>query len=104
MKKTLLVASFALLSGCMIVPSPVPGIWYTDVKYPSYYQGAAEKGPGSKSGMAEAQTILGLIATGDASIDAACKAGGISSINTVDHKGWQVLGVFGKWTTLVTGE
>ena len=72
MKKIALVlASAALFAGCQIVPSPVNGIWFTDVKYPGYYDGASERGPGSKSGSAECQTILGLIATGDASIAAA---------------------------------
>jgi hypothetical protein len=98
----LIVAPF-LLGGCAMAPSPMNGFFYTDVKYPSHYQGADTLGPGAKTGTATAQNILGLVAVGDASIEAACKAGGISKIHTVDHQGWSILIFYAKWTTIVTG-
>jgi hypothetical protein len=82
----------------------MPGFLYTDLKYPSYYDGAAEKGPGSKSGTSQAVCYLGLVATGDASIDAACRNGGIATIHSVDTHGTSVLGLFATYTTTVTGE
>ncbi len=100
----LAVGSTVVLGGCAIVGSPLPGLLYTDVKYPSYYDGAAEKGPGTKAGQAQAMSILGLIATGDASIDAACRNGGIGNIQTVDTHAMSVLGLFATYTTKVTGE
>jgi hypothetical protein len=107
MKKLALVAAVAgllLASGCAVTPSPVVGILFTDVKYPSYYDGASEMGPGSKTGMATAEGILALVATGDASVEAACKNGGISKIRTVDQHAWSILGIYTKFTTRVTGE
>lgn len=100
----LAVGCAGLLGGCAVVGSPVPGLWYTDVKYPSYYDGAAEKGPGSKVGSSKATSILGLIATGDASVEAACRNGGIANVHTVDIEAMSLLGLFATFTTRVTGE
>jgi hypothetical protein len=99
----LLVAPFLLLGGCAMAPSPMYGFFYTDVKYPSYYDGADTLGPGAKTGMATAQNILGLVAVGDASAQAACKAGGITKVHTVDHQAWSILFFYAKYTTIVTG-
>jgi hypothetical protein len=98
----LLVAPF-LLGGCAMAPSPMWGFFYTDIKYPSYYDGADTLGPGAKTGTAVAQNYLGLCAIGDASIEAACKAGGISKIHTVDQHGWSIFIFYAKYTTIVTG-
>jgi hypothetical protein len=90
------------LVGC--ATNTLQGFIYHDVKFPSYYQGAAEKGPGSKTGTAMVVNYLGWIAMGDASVQAACTNGGISTIHTVDHDSWNVLGIYSKFTTRVTGE
>ncbi|MCU0724182.1 MAG: TRL-like family protein [Planctomycetes bacterium] len=100
----LLVAPFLLLGGCGMMSTPMAGVIYTDVKYPSYYDGADTLGPGEKTGTAMAQNFLFLVGIGDASVQAACKAGGISKIHTVDHHGWSILGLYSKWTTIVTGK
>ena len=103
MRKTLVLTSSlvaAALTGC----SPLVGSVYTDVKFPSYYQGAAEKGMGSKSGSGTVINILGVYAAGDASVQNAANTGGIKTIHTVDHHYWSILGVYQKWTTTVTGE
>ncbi|MFI5398173.1 MAG: TRL domain-containing protein [Candidatus Binatia bacterium] len=57
--------------GCQPVPSPVIGLIYLDAKGPI----AATQATGTKEGKACAQTVLGLIATGDASIEAAKRTG-----------------------------
>ena len=54
--------------------------------------------------MATADTILGLIANGDSSIEKAAINGGITKIMTVDYRTYHILGVFARFTTIVTGE
>ena len=94
------VAAALLSTGCLGVATPALGTLITDVK------GPIGVGPGvatSKTGTACAQSILGLIAMGDASIDAAKKAGGITKVATVDHESkWTLL--FGTFCTVVRGE
>ena len=60
-----------------------------------------EKGP--KTGQAKCLSILGIVATGDCSIDAAAKNGNISEIKSVDVKTFSILGLFSEETTIVTG-
>jgi hypothetical protein len=55
-------------------------------------------------GTSVATSILGLIATGDASIEAAAKAGGISKIHHVDYQAMSILGLYSTFTTVVYGE
>lgn len=101
-----LVLAVALpLGGCAIGPmTPLNAMLYTDVTYPSAYQGASTEGPGPKKGTSQATNVLGLIATGDASVAAACSHGGITKIHTVDHHGTNVLGLWATFSTIVTGE
>ncbi|MGE3163511.1 MAG: TRL-like family protein [Planctomycetota bacterium] len=100
----LAVCGLLFASGCAGGPSPVNGFLYSDYSYPGYYAGASDNGPGSKEGSATANSILGWVATGDASIKAACNDGRISKIHTVDHHLKNILGIWAEWTTKVTGE
>ena len=58
---------------------------------------------GRDSAIFKATNILGLIATGDSSIDAAKKAGGIKDVSSVDHDSTSILGLFGTFCTVVKG-
>jgi len=87
-----------LLSGC-IVASPAAGFIFTQVKYP----GDLGPGTGSNMGHSECMSVLGWVAIGDASIQAAA-GGKINSIHHVDHQAFQVLGIFGTWGTDVYGQ
>ena len=64
------------LSGCALTLTPATGMLYSDVKGP--YHATSNTGY-SKVGVSRAESILGWIATGDASISAAMKNGGIVS-------------------------
>jgi len=97
---TALLAVFGF--GCAYAP-PVPGFIYTDVKAGAGV-GPASSAGNLKSGEACATSILGIVATGDASIGAAKKAGGINSIAYVDYTGYCILGVFAKYCTVVYGK
>lgn len=90
------------LSGCAAYSvSPVTGFLYTDVKGPA---GATSNDGSSKMGIAKAQSILGLVATGDASIELAMKNGGITKIHHVDYQSKSVLGIWAEFTVIVYGE
>lgn len=96
-------AALVSMTGCAMVASPTFGTIYTGVKYPGAHtpQGAV---PGPKTGIAEAQNILGIVATGDASVQAAARSAGITRIATVEHEATAILGIWAKFTTKVTGD
>jgi hypothetical protein len=91
-----------VLAGCAAYAiSPVTGFVYTDVQGP----GSATSNTGSsKVGTAVAESFLGLIATGDASIEAAMKDGGITKIHHVDYESKNILGLYATFTVVVYGE
>jgi hypothetical protein len=95
----LLLSGVTTLSGCISVATPAIGVLFTEVRGPVDGHGAI----GSKEGKACAQSILGLVAQGDASIAAAAKAGGITNVTTVDHYTRNMLGVIGDFCTVVRG-
>lgn len=99
----LALASLTLLftTGCAMAMSPVSGVLYTKVDAPFTVNADADA---KKSGSATCTSILGLVATGDASISAAAKAGGITKIHHVDYKSHSILGVYAEFTTIVYGE
>ncbi len=88
-------------SGCMTVATPALGIFYTEVKYGDT---ATTATAASKEGKACAQSILGWVATGDASVDTAKKNGGITEVSSVDHTAHNILGIVGEWCTVVKGK
>lgn len=105
MRKNILVPSLvlaaALMGGCAMGPFPLPGIIYTEGKAPYH---ATDNATISKTGSACASSILGLVATGDASIEAAMKAGGISQVTAVDYSKKSILFFYGEFCTIVSGK
>ena len=95
----LLLATF--LTGCAVSVAPVSGIWFTDVKGPA---DATSNSGYSKVGTAYCASILGLVATGDASIKAAMENGGITRIHHVDYDTKSYFGIYAKFTVIVYGE
>ena len=77
------------------------GLLYTDVAWGTQVPDGAH---GSKTGTAEATSILGIFATGDASVEAAASDGGITNVKSVDHHSYSILGIYAKFTTTVTGD
>jgi len=59
---------------------------------------------GKKKGEACATSILGLVTTGDAIIRAAADAGGITKIASVDGNFTNILGIYSKYCTTVSGD
>ena len=110
-----LALAAATLGGCAVVASPTTGLLYTKVQGPIVTGNSANA---SKSGQSCATNILGLISIGDASIDAAKKAGSIKDVATreeieflaghkdvasVDHDSTSILGLYGTFCTVVKG-
>jgi hypothetical protein len=92
----------ALLTGCAAMAvSPTTGFLYTDVKAPLT---ATSNSASSKIGTAECTSILGLVSTGDASIETAMKNGGITKIHHVDFHSTSILGIYAKYMVTVYGE
>ena len=95
-----LVGLLFLFTGCAtIYPS---GAIYTNVQLPMHVTDNA--GSPMKTGTAQATSILGLVATGDASIEAAKKNGNITKVYHVDWDAMNVLGIYGRYTVTVYGE
>jgi len=84
-----------------MVKSPLAGTLYSDLKAPLI---ATSNAGATKVGSAQATSILGIIATGDASIDAAAKAAGISKIHHVDEHVTNILGIIATYKVVVYGE
>jgi len=88
------------LSGCMIVQSPVMGILGGEVTWGDVATG---KTAARTEGRACMDTILGLIARGDASVRAAKESAGITEVSVVDHSARNFLGIRGQYCTIVRG-
>lgn len=88
------------LSGCQIVASPMAGIIFNETKYGFT---ATDASAANKEGKACGTSILGWVAQGDASVQAAKAAGGINTVASVDHYAKNILGVYGEWCTIVRG-
>lgn len=58
---------------------------------------------GDKRGEACAMSILGFVATGDASVEAASRAGGITKAAVIDYDDLAILGVFARRCVIVKG-
>jgi hypothetical protein len=85
--------------GCLAY-TPVVGVIVTSVQGPitatTYDQSA-------RTGRSCAYSILGWVAWGDASINAAKNAGQIKQVASVDYDTTNVLAVFGSFCTVVRG-
>ena len=92
---------FLGLTACQPVASPLMGLIYNETKY-GYI--ATTNTNATKEGKACAQSILGLVATGDASIAAAKANGGITEVSHIDYTAKSVLGIIADWCTIVKGK
>ena len=77
------------------------GSIYSDVQF---NERTGDNALGGKRGESCASNILGIIATGDASAASAAKQAGITKIASVDGTASSILGVYGTYCVVVTGE
>jgi len=106
---TILLAGFCLttLTGCgAFIALGGGGVLYQDTKAPSSQ--LAYYGPTTSStthmGTATVTSILGILSTGDASLDAAMKAGGITKVHHVDTEIVSYLSIITTYKLIVYGE
>ena len=96
-----------LLAGCLGSGYPI-GVIYTGTNMPHQMDRMEATGPartGDKVGQACATGILGAVAWGDASLDAAKKAGSITEVHSVEFKPTVVaLGIYYQACTVVHGK
>jgi hypothetical protein len=96
---TILVASLA--AGCVTTTYPLYGTTYAGVKGSLY---AKTLGESKKQGKACAHSVLGIAAFGDATIKEAAKQANISEVDSVDFEQFNILGVYGRYCTIVNGK
>jgi hypothetical protein len=89
---------------CMIVDSPIRGVAGMEVVWGDVATGEPAAPGTEKEGTACAESILGLIAHGEASARAAKVNGRIKEVTSVDHSGRNSFGIVGEWCTLVRGK
>ena len=103
MKKSIVIltlCAFLFVTGCATI-YPV-GFFYTNIKLP--VTATANSGTATKVGASQCTSILGAVAIGDASIEAAKKNGGITKVHHVDYDVKNILGIIGTYKTTVYGE
>jgi hypothetical protein len=94
-----LIAFIPVIMGC--ATSFPMGNLYTELKLPIAAESDARA---MKSGTAECMSVLGLVATGDASINTAMRNGNITKISHVDWEARNILGIIGNYKLTVYGE
>ncbi len=100
-----LAASLSTMTSCAMT-----GVYSTNGSgslFTSFTESVAASGgvdTGGKTGEACAQNILGLASFGDASVNKAAQNGGIKKVATVDRSYLNVLFLYGKSCTIVTGQ
>jgi hypothetical protein len=88
----------------LVVVSLLGGCLYTHVLTP-YDTNLDKTVLGQKQGKASNESVLWLVAWGDASTAAAAKQGGITTINHMDREVLNILfGVYARTTTIVYGD
>ena len=97
----MVISVAALMSSCAMVKTPLSGYLYSSVKSPV---AVTSNSGSSKVGTAQASSILGWVATGDASIQAAAKNAGITKISYIDEEGTSILGFYATYKIYVYGE
>ena len=102
---TLVVVCAGLFAqGCLVAPVIPPyGIIFSDLQAPLDYDSNATI-VSTRSGESTSTSILGLIATGDASLNSAARNGNLSVIHYADYKYTNIVGVIQTYTTVVYGE
>lgn len=100
---TLVLAAGFAVSGCMIVDTPVKGMFGSRVRWGDFAQGD-DMAADTKEGHACMDTILGLFARGDASVRAAKADGKIREVSVIDHSAKNFLNIVGEYCTIVRGK
>ena len=89
-------------TGCVVAPfEPPSGLVATTVAPLSTEGNFAA---GNKSGEASSTSILGIYASGDCSLAAAVRNGGLKKVEHIDYAYTNIIGIWQKATIIVYGE
>jgi hypothetical protein len=97
MRLMVLLIGVLMLAGCASY-HPM-GIIYTD----GTMGVQAGSGTADKTGRACMTSVLGLVATGDASIETAKALGGIKEVVNINYEVNNILGIYGQYCLVVKG-
>jgi hypothetical protein len=96
-----------MMTGCgAMIAMGGGGTLYQDTKTPMgdvSYWGPSTSSM-SKKGEASYSSILGILATGDASLKEAMESGGITKIHHIDQQVTNILGIIATYKVIVYGE
>lgn len=101
MKRITVLFLAVLLGGCASATMPVTGTMYANIKAP--LTATASTDEPQRVGRASVRSILGIVASGDASIQTAARNGGITEIHHVDYESQNFFGVLAEYTVVVYG-
>ncbi len=111
MKKIIMIIlciSSLCLVGCVIpVAESTPlagGLIYSNMRFSGKMPLVDNAQPGQKRGSSEMSEVLWCVTSGNASISRAARNAGISKIKTVEHEYMNILLVYQRYTTYVTGD
>jgi len=109
MKRVLLLMLAVVIcvgaAGCYVTPvKPPPGWIVANFKAPLSADNQEVRIAGAKTGTATVENYLGIISTGDCSLEEATKDVGIKKISYVDYEYFNVLGVYQRFTVIVHGD
>ena len=82
----------------------MPGAIFTETTFPSGDKVTLDSLTANKKGVSSCYSVLGLVAYGDCSINAAMKEGDITKIRHVDSTSMNVLFFYFKFDTIVYGD
>lgn len=96
-----------MMTGCgALIAVSGGGMLYQDTKTPlgdvSYWGPSTNSA--SKKGEASFTSILGILATGDASLKEAMERGGITKVHHIDQQVTNILGLIATYKIIVYGE
>ena len=103
-----IIAAALLLSACAGYRAPVQppiGTWYNDHTLPIDI--VSEEGTarlGRNTGRSKSSSVLGLVAWGDSSVQAAAREGNLREVQHIDARYHNILGIYSSFETRVTGE
>lgn len=103
MKKTFMLLGIVSIVGLLSSCIPYRGAAYEGVTLPQAVT-SNTIGDNAKVGRSSYISVMGLVAVGDGSINAAAKNAGIKKISHVDEQKTSILGVYTKSETIVYGE
>ena len=100
--KKILAAGFVavFMSACAVTGFGPSGSIFTQTTVGAYGNAIG----GTKVGRSCVTSILGLVATGDGTVDTAAAGAGITNVNTINFEGFSVLGLYSELCTIVRGE